>query len=121
MLESVLLINDGSGSFELRPLPVEGQLFPIFAASTGDFDHDGNCDILVGGNLSKAKPETGIYRAGHGLFLKGNGHGEWAGVPADSSGFYSKGEIRDFKTLRINGNNIISVARNNQNLHFYTF
>lgn len=121
MLESMLLINNGLGSFELRPFPVEGQLFPVFAISTGDFDHDGNCDILVGGNLSRAKPETGIYSAGYGLFLKGNGLGNWASVPADSSGFFSKGEIRDFETLRINGNKVISVARNNQNLHFYTF
>ena len=30
-----------------------------------------DCDILLGGNLSRAKPETGIYCAGHGLFLKG--------------------------------------------------
>jgi len=121
MLESIVLINDGQGSFESWPLPVEAQLFPVFAASTGDFDHDGNCDILVGGNLYRAKPETGIYSAGYGLFLRGNGRGDWLSVPADSSGFFSKGEIRDFETLKIDGNNVISVARNNQNLHFYTF
>lgn len=121
ILENAVLINDGQGHLLLKSLPAEGQLFPVYAVSTGDFDQDGNCDILLGGNLSRAKPETGIYSAGFGLFLKGNGLGDWHAVPADSSGFFTRGEIRDFKLIKINGNNVISVARNNQNLHFYTF
>jgi len=121
MLESAVLINKGSGSFLLQALPVESQLFPVYAITTGDFDQDGICDILLGGNLSRAKPETGIYCAGQGLFLKGNGAGEWITVPADSSGFFSRGEIRDFEFIKIKGKQVISVARNNENLHFYTF
>jgi len=121
MLESAVLINGGQGKFQLRSLPAESQLFPVYAVITGDFDHDGNCDILLGGNLSRAKPETGIYSAGYGLFLKGRVNGDWTAVPADSSGFFTKGEIRDFGIVKIDGNNVISVARNNENLHFYTF
>ncbi len=121
MLESVVLTNDGSGSFQVHPLPLESQLFPVYAIITGDFDQDGLGDILLGGNLSRTKPETGIYCAGYGLFLKGKGSGDWAAVPADSSGFFTKGEIRDFEMIKINGKQVISVARNNQNLHFYTF
>ena len=121
MLESAVLINNGTGSFLLHALPAESQLFPVYAITTGDFDHDGICDILLGGNLSRAKPETGIYCAGHGLFLKGNGAGAWSPVPADSSGFFTQGEIRDFEYIKINGKPVISVARNNENLHFYTF
>ena len=121
ILESLLLINDDQGTFRIKSLPGESQLFPVYAIATGDFDHDDDCDILLGGNLSRAKPEIGIYNAGHGLLLKGSGNGSWITVPSDSSGFFSRGEIRDFKIIKINGNNVISVARNNQNLHFYTF
>ena len=121
MLESVLMINEGSGSFRIRPLPPESQLAPVYAVATEDFNHDGVCDILLGGNLSRAKPETGIYCAGHGLFLEGKEKGEWTAVPADNSGFFTQGEIRDFGMIKINGKHVISVARNNQNLHFYTF
>jgi hypothetical protein len=121
MLESILLINDGTGRFEIRTLPPEGQLFPVFAACTEDFDHDGSCDILLGGNQHRAKPETGIYAAGYGLLLKGKGLGDWQCIPADSGGFSLKGEIRDFSLLNIQGKQVISVARNNENLHFYTF
>jgi hypothetical protein len=121
MLESVMLINDGKGNFQLKPLPAESQLFPVYAIATGDFDHDHVCDILLGGNLGRAKPETGTYLAGHGLFLQGRASVNWNAVPADSSGFFTRGEIRDIKILKINGNPLIVVARNNENIHFYTF
>ena len=121
MLESVLLINDGQGHFLIRPLPAESQLFPVYAIATGDFDHDHLTDILVGGNMTRAKPETGIYNAGHGLYLQGRPGGNWKAVPADSSGFFTRGEIRDIRIIEIKGNSEIAVARNNQNLHFYTF
>ncbi len=121
MLESGLLMNDGQGSLRFKPLPVECQLFPVYAIATGDFNQDEECDILMGGNMTRAKPETGIYSAGHGLFLKGLGKGNYQGLPADSSGFFTQGEIRDIKIIKINGRPMIVVARNNQNLHFYTF
>ena len=121
ILESSVLINSGQGLFRMESLPTECQLSPVYAIETGDFDHDGNCDVILGGNMSRAKPETGIYSAGHGLFLKGSGNGDWLAVPADNSGLFTRGDIRDFKIIKINGKGVITVARNNENLHFYTF
>ena len=121
ILESIVLINEGEGSFRIRPLPAEGQLFPVYAIATGDFNHDHIMDILIGGNMTRAKPETGIYSAGHGLFLEGRTGGTWDALPPDRSGFFTRGEIRDIRTVEIRGKPEIAVARNNQNLHFYTF
>jgi hypothetical protein len=121
MLESVMLIHESGESFLIRPLPAESQLFPVYAIATGDFNHDRITDILLGGNMTRAKPETGIYSAGHGLFLEGLAGGSWHAVPPDSSGFFTRGEIRDIRTIEILGKPEIAVARNNQNLHFYTF
>ncbi len=120
-LENSVLINNGQGMFRMESLPPESQLSPVYAIETGDFDHDGKRDVILGGNMSRAKPESGIYSAGHGLFLKGLGNDMWRAVPADSSGFFTRGDIRDFKIIKIDGNSVISVARNNENLHFYTF
>ncbi len=121
ILESALLINDGQGAFRVKPLPTESQLSPVYAMVTGDFDHDAICDIVLGGNMTRAKPETGIYSAGHGLFLKGRGDENWRTIPADSSGFFTRGEIRDLAVIKIDGREVIIVARNNENLQFYTF
>jgi enediyne biosynthesis protein E4 len=121
ILESISLINDGQGGFQVKSLPGESQLFPVHAILSGDFNHDAVSDMLIGGNMIRAKPETGIYSAGHGLYLEGFGDGSFLSQPADSSGFFSKGEIRDIKIIEIKGKPVIVVARNNQNLHFYTF
>jgi hypothetical protein len=121
MMESCVMINTGEGSFHLIPLPLEAQFSPVYAISADDFDYDGMCDILIGGNKYRAKPESGIYDASYGLFLKGDTGGRWQPVSSLKSGFFIKGEIRDFKIMNINGRRIITVARNNDNLQFYKY
>ncbi|MCX6302339.1 MAG: VCBS repeat-containing protein [Bacteroidia bacterium] len=121
IMESCLMINTGKGSFQLTPLPVEAQFSPVYAIAAEDFDNDGNCDILIGGNQYRGKPETGIYDASYGLFLKGNSGGTWQSVSSLTSGFFTKGEIRDLEIMNINGSPIIVVAKNNDNLQFYKY
>jgi hypothetical protein len=121
IMESCLMINTGKGAFKLTPLPAEAQFSPTYAIAADDFDHDGICDIIIGGNQYRAKPETGIYDASYGLFLKGNAGGTWQSVSPLISGFFTKGEIRDLKILNIIGSPIIVVARNNENLQFYKY
>jgi hypothetical protein len=120
-MESCVMLNTGHGSFHLSPLPVEAQFSPVYAIAADDFDHDGICDILIGGNQYRAKPETGIYDASYGLFLKGDSGSKWTSVSSLKSGFFTKGEIRDMKILNINGSRIIAVARNNDNFQFYKY
>jgi hypothetical protein len=120
-MESCMMINTGNGSFHLTPLPAEAQFSPVYAIYAEDFDHDGICDIILGGNQYRAKPETGIYDASYGLYLKGFAGGTWKSVQSLKSGFFTKGEIRDLKILNINGSRTIAVARNNDNLQFYKY
>jgi hypothetical protein len=119
-LESCIMINDGKGSFNLIPLPAEAQFAPVYAIIADDFDRDGKYDIILGGNQYKAKPETGIYDASYGLFLRGNGDGTWKTEPGNS-GFFIRGEIRDITLAHINGTPVIAVALNNDKLHFYKY
>jgi hypothetical protein len=120
-MQSCVMINTGKGSFHLSPLPLEAQFSPVYAITADDFDHDGICDILIGGNQYRAKPQTGINDASYGLFLKGDTGGTWRSVSSLNSGIFTKGEIRDMKILHINGTRIIAVARNNDNLQFYKY
>jgi hypothetical protein len=121
LMSSCAMINTGKGSFRLIPLPVEAQFSPVYAIITGDFDHDGIYDIVLGGNQYKAKPQTGIYDASYGLFLKGITGDSWHSVLPAVSGFFTKGEMRDMKIIKINGHQIIAVARNNDNLQLFKF
>jgi len=121
IMESCVMINTGKGSFNLISLPPEAQFSPVYAVMADDLDRDGYCDMLLGGNQYRAKPETGIYDAGYGVFLKGNPAGIWQPVPLVTSGFFVRGEMRDLKILNIKGSPIIAVARNNDNLQFYKY
>jgi len=120
-MENCVMMNTGKGSFHLVPLPLKAQFSPVYAIIADDFDHDGICDILMGGNQYRAKPETGIYDASYGYFLKGDTSERWHSVSSLKSGLFTKGEIRDLKILNIKGSRIIVVGRNNDNLQFYVY
>lgn len=121
VMESCVIMNTTNGLLHLLPLPSEAQLSPVYAITADDFDHDGVCDILLGGNQCRAKPETGIYDASYGLLLKGMGDRTFRSVPSMNSGLSIKGEIRDLKILKIKENNLVIVARNNDNLQYYKY
>ena len=69
--ETAIWINQINGAFKKVNLPIQTQFSPVYAIAVDDFDGDKNLDLLVGGNLYRAKPETGIYDGSYGLLLKG--------------------------------------------------
>ena len=114
---SVFLKND-SGSFKLIPLPLEAQYFPIYGIKSTDLNNDGNCDVLLTGNLSATQPDFGSYDAGVGLVLLGDGKGNFKSMRPDQSGFITLGEGRDISIIKEanSGDLIYLVSRNNQTL-----
>lgn len=119
ILQSCIFINSGKGRFDVIPLPGEAQFSPVYAIFADDLDQDGTCDILLGGNQYRSKPELGIYDASYGLFLKGIAPADWKPLGPEDSGLFIRGEIRDFCKLIINGRSVIAVAKNNDNLKLY--
>jgi hypothetical protein len=120
-MESIVLLNQGQGKFEVRSLPWQAQLFPVYAIEPADFDGDGKTDLLLGGNLYRARPETGIYAAGHGLLLKGDGKGNFIALSAEQSGILIDGEIRDFSIIQQGKSKLLLVAMNNDKIKTYRF
>jgi len=107
-LTTTLLRNNGNMNFEVVRLPQEVQLTPIFAISSGDYDHDGDIDIVMGGNLYGAKPQVGRYDASYGSLLLNDGKGNYT-VASSQKGFVVDGEIRSILTLK----DKVVVGRNN--------
>ena len=108
-LETVVYLNTGKGSFTKIPLPVEAQFSPVYAISINDFDGDNQLDILLGGNLYQSKPEVGRYDASYGLYLKGNGKGNFKSVSSKDSGFKLKGQARGFSMVTVNNKPVLMV------------
>lgn len=108
---------NNAGAFKAQPLPEEAQLSPVYAILIEDIDGDGVKDLLLGGNLHMAKPQTGIYAASRGLMLRGIGRRGWQVVPAIRSGFALDGQIRDIAQLNAPGQNrLILVARSDDEM-----
>jgi hypothetical protein len=110
---SAVALDRGDGTFELRPLPVEAQLAPVYAAVAEDFDGDGKVDLLLGGNFDGSIPLLGREDASYGLVLKGDGRGGFAPMEMGASGVTITGQVRGMAPLRyVGGEQMIVVARN---------
>jgi len=116
-LASMIALNRGDGTFELRALPAEAQFAPIYASLAEDVDGDGKIDLIVAGNFSGVTPAEGRYDASYGLLLQGDGRGAFTAVDMERSGLALDGQVRHMAFLkRAGGGRLIVVARNNDRL-----
>ncbi len=110
---------NNDGQFEGQMLPMEAQLAPVYAILIEDIDQDGLEDIILGGNLHRVKPQSGIYGGSSGTILRNMGERSFKVHGIEESGFFVRGEIRDIKKLKIQNKKYILVARNNDSLNVY--
>ena len=119
-MRSSVILNMGNGTFKMKPLPTEAQFSSVYGILVKDFDEDGNPDILLGGNFYQSKPEAGIYDASYGLFLKGNGKGDFTAVGESESGILIRGQVRDMTLLKAGKKQLVVVAMNNDTVKLIT-
>jgi hypothetical protein len=114
---SAVALNNGSGRFDLTPMPAEAQFAPIYASLADDFDGDGHTDLLVAGNFHGVPPIRGRYDASYGLLMRGSGDGRFAAVDMDESGVMIEREVRAMALLRgAGGDRLLAVAHNDGKL-----
>ncbi len=110
-LASTVFYNLGNAKFEAQPLPLEAQHSPVYAIALDDFDNDGKPDIVTAGNQSRAKPETGIYEADYGTFLKNMGSKQFkAQIP---SPFALRGDVRSAELIKLKNKKMLVFGVNN--------
>jgi len=116
-LETLLFINKGDLQFDKISLPKEVQYTPIFAITSGDYDRDGDVDLILGGNQYNVLPEAGIYDASYGVYLENDGDGNFISVPARESGFKVEGQVRSLITT----DSTVLIGLNNDALLTYDY
>lgn len=113
---SAYIENLGDGEFDFRPLPNLAQVSSVNNILIKDYDKDGHKDLLISGNLFQSEIETPRNDAGAGLFLKGDGKGNFEPVPLTRTGFYAPHDAKDMKAIQLGTREVIVVANNNYKL-----
>jgi hypothetical protein len=119
--ESSYIENNGDGTYSIHPLPIEAQFAPVFGLLANDFNHDGHLDLLLAGNSYDVNAEPGQYDASIGLFLSGDGQGNFQPIPGRESGFFVDGDVKGMAALTKNdGSTLILVAQNAASLQAFS-
>jgi enediyne biosynthesis protein E4 len=116
---SIYVENLGNGNFQYKLLPTLAQFSVITDMLIEDFDHDGNHDILAVGNKYEAEVETARYDASLGVFLKGDGKGNFQALEVNESGFSVSENSRNLAKIKIKDKNYVVVGVNNGKFKFF--
>ncbi len=112
-LESSILWSK-NGNLQLKPLPREAQISPVYGIVIDDLDGDNIKDIWMGGNFYGLKPEAGHHDSSRGVLLKGNGKGDFDFIAPSSSGINILGQVRDASMIKSQAKKLMLIARNNE-------
>jgi len=119
LFESCLFENNGNGTFSTKKLPVNSQFSPINNILSGDFNSDGNLDLLLAGNNYQVRPSLGRQDASFGWCILGNkSHGFKTLTPVQS-GFEVNGDSRKIVGIKIAGKQHFVVGVNNRELQTF--
>lgn len=115
-LESIILRNNGNGTFTKEALPEIAQISPIYGILTEDFNEDGYVDIIVAGNFSGAAPDMVHYHAGLGSLLLNDKKGGFIPQEPNESGVNLAGNVRAMSMVHSKStNSLVGIIGNNSN------
>ena len=89
------------GSFKSHILPHYAQLSSTNAVITHDFNGDQHLDLLLAGNLYSSEVETARNDAGYGVYLTGDGAGNFSPQMPFESGLFLQGDIKAAAKIRL--------------------
>jgi hypothetical protein len=107
--------NKGDRTFKIHELPNLAQISSVNSIVAEDIDRDGNLDLVIAGNIYGSEYVTTRNDASIGLYLKGDGKGNFEPVPLKNSRLFIDGEVRKINLLHIGKTKerAIIIAKNN--------
>jgi hypothetical protein len=108
--------NLGNNKFRITPLNNYVQISSHNAILIEDVDQDSHLDIIMAGNLYASEVEVIRNDAGIGIFLIGDGKGNFQPIPFQKSGLYADGDIKKMKWINSPTGKILVLARNSDYL-----
>ena len=111
-----IYLENKNGSFVVHPLPQLAQISSINKFLVDDFNDDGHLDVVLAGNLYHAEVETPRNDASFGLFMSGDGTGNFSPQTMLESGLKIVGDVRDMELLLVQGRRHILVGKNDDRM-----
>ena len=74
--------------------------------------------MVVAGNLYSSEVETPRNDASNGLYLRGDGQGNFEPIVSEKSGLFAPNDVKDLTMIKIKGSDYIMVAKNDDYLQF---
>lgn len=112
--QNAVLVNDGKGNFEVRPLGYKAQWTPFYDAQIIDANGDKLPDVLIMGNFYNCNIQMGRYDSDFGTVLINRGNCNF--TPAPLKGLQVKGQVKHLKNIKLKSGDAIVAARNDDKL-----
>ena len=106
------------GKFVQHRLPALAQISNVNGIVVKDFNGDSHLDAVLVGNLYGSEVATPRNDAGIGLYLAGDGTGNFKPIPARESGLYIPGDTKDLAFIDIQGKLYLLAAKNDDLIQF---
>jgi enediyne biosynthesis protein E4 len=119
ILKSIVLFNNGNGSFTKVELPPEAQMAPVHSIAFYDFNKDGILDILLGGNYYNWEIETARTDASIGQILINSGQQYFLSLSNSVSGLKLFNDLRELRIIQNKDKALIIAANNNEKLQAF--
>ncbi|WP_239985629.1 MULTISPECIES: VCBS repeat-containing protein [Arenibacter] len=107
-----IYLENNNGKFTARQLPQMAQISSINKFVVDDLNEDGKLDIVLAGNLYNSEVETPRNDSSFGLYLQGDGSGNFIPKSMMESGLKIVGDVRGMELLSVKGQKHILVAKN---------
>jgi hypothetical protein len=114
-LQTAYFESTASGKYQLKALPIQAQNTPVYTITPLDYNKDGHEDLLLCGNVNRARLRPGKYDANFGVLLQNDGKGGFRYINQQQSGFYLKGDVRSVLSI----NNTLLFGINQQPVKAY--
>ncbi len=116
-MTSSYLENLGGGKIRMTALPIKAQFAPVYGMLTGDYNQDGYLDALLAGNEYGMEVFAGRHDAFTGVYLAGDGAGNFRVMPSAESGFFVDGDAKGVAEVQgADGNPLVAVTQNQDSL-----
>lgn len=112
--QNAILVNDGKGNFEVKPLGYKAQWTPFYDAQIIDANGDKLPDVLIMGNFYNCNIQMGRYDSDFGTVLINRGNCNF--TPESLKGLQVKGQVKHLKNIKLKSGNAIVAARNDDKL-----